>query len=482
MSNPYNKLQSLTSTSSLEEILQVIFYDLKSSDVIDETKFRSKNQYNRLITLDELKQQPVESMKSRENIKNFLRHQIAKNMGILKYNGLQGEQIQQVKFFHESYLTQKKQSKQRNDVDVKNLELIEFNSYETTFTMFMINIVRDKYVWDPKDKKWYVKTYFKEFGVKEHNDIYRDIYFLKNVDGWFKEAIGDDKMGWWKLGRFAYLANTLGNYVLVPSGFGTLQTKKYADVMDYFDLSLLLMNKEANRRFGKTKHLYQRYLEQLDLFGLDVLIKSGEGQYIQNTNGSSKLKHLQTTNELGEDQSYLNTNVSGDKQSSHMTQDSNNLEFGVVDYDAASSLSATRIANEQAAKNAKDQFIGQGMDVIAGKTAADGVYDGVTRAKRKAEHLYETKWIYGNQELILYYEGHDFHFPRPNYYRTFQWRQLMGAMIVTTLIRNIQLVSMLNPNLKLNEAFVKYVNHILLEQYEEQNTTEIKEMISRYIS
>lgn len=467
-------LQDLTPYSELQDILAVIYQDPKSDSILDEKKFKTKTPYNRLITIEDLQPQKVEGSKSIENIKNHLRYQIAFNLGILKEDGLQGENREYIHSLWQQYYQKKQESVLGDVLEAATLELMEYNSYADTFTMFLINIVRDKYVWDPKDKKWYVKTYFKEFSVREHNDIFRDIYFLKHVDTWYREAIGDDKLAWWKLCQLAYLSHVAGNYVLVPPGFTAYSKKKHEDTYGYFDLNILLMEKVANQRFGQRRRIYQKYLKHLNLVGLDVLIKGTNSTFThQEDNIQQSTRQQSDTTQGYIDQESQSTDIS-------IAQDSNREEFGVKDYTAASQIAATRQAVEEAAQAVKGQFVGQGMDVIAGKTAADGVYDGVTRARRKAEYLYESKWISDDQELLLYYEGHDFHFPRPNYYRTFQWRQLLNAMIVTTFVRNILLAFEIHPVLRENAALQEYIKHVLEDQLEEQNTDEIREMILQH--
>jgi len=116
------------------------------------------------------------------------------------------------------------------------LETDTMNSFATTFNEFMRIWLSKIY----KSRWWYRVSYMKEYGVEKADDIYRDIFFLENIENWYAKASSDIQTILEEFATFAKYTHCLANMIVVPYGYNAMRN---CVANDYFDLSLVYLQR-----------------------------------------------------------------------------------------------------------------------------------------------------------------------------------------------------------------------------------------------
>lgn len=159
------------------------------------------------------------------------------------------------------------------------------NSFATAFQVFVDIVLKDKVVDDENFYKKYrlSKKAATKYGIIDILDwlpstvrnIYRDIYYLENIDEWTADLTGAEEDVFESLCVFSYKYHTLGNFVLVPKGYNS---QRASLVSDYWDLSLLYLKEMAETGEYKDEN-YKWYIENYGLFSIDMCFEEESDRY-----------------------------------------------------------------------------------------------------------------------------------------------------------------------------------------------------------
>lgn len=300
-------IKNLRADSSFNEVQKFLLFDMKSLAVLDEEKILSNEvfytdgkvslTYNDLFKNANISLQYQEDFGNSltEGIKNWLRYRIATTWG--KYDngeiykmGLYTEEFgcdstEIVKEVLREMIAPKVESVRysnfygrNNDgrfwVDEK-IQLVTdtMNSFATTFNVFLRMVI-------PKVDSDYNETLFNKYGLSQGaiekygitgiidnlptkiRNIYRDIYYLENIDEWVAKLSDREMQVLEELKTFCITYHTIGNFTLVPNGYNS---DRYLKTSDYWDLTLLDLKEMALKGDYKDVN-YKWYIENYAIF------------------------------------------------------------------------------------------------------------------------------------------------------------------------------------------------------------------------
>ncbi|MDN4605905.1 hypothetical protein [Sporosarcina highlanderae] len=264
-----NGIKSLNKQSSWQEIQDYLLFDMKKLAILDKSKLELKKDYfkDSQITLE------YQDEKT-EFINNWLRYKIATKPKLSLYTtSFDCDTTEVVKtVLFESLITEV-DSLQYNGIrgfiinDEINLETDTMHSFATTFNSFLRDVL--KYV-----EPYWVENYIKKYELTETEDVYRDIYFLENINRWYEEMSLKDKSIYKALEKFAEHSHTIGNFIMVPKGYNA---GRYSRTGDYWDLTLIDLKKIIAQENCNLD--YKWYAENYHLFNLEKYFKKNVSEY-----------------------------------------------------------------------------------------------------------------------------------------------------------------------------------------------------------
>ncbi|MEC5424306.1 hypothetical protein QGM71_12470 [Virgibacillus sp. C22-A2] len=267
-------IKSLNKQSSWQEIQDYLLFDMKKLAILNKSELESKKDYfkNSQITL-EYKDEKTEF------INNWLRYKIATKLRLYTtlFDCDTTELVKTVLF--ESLIT-KVDSLQYNGNrgfivnDEINLESDTMHSFATTFNSFLREILN--YV----EPNW-IENYIRKYNLTKPNEIYRDIYFLENINRWYEEMNSRDKSIYEALQKFAVHSHTIGNFIMVPKGYNA---GRYLRTCDYWDLTLIDLKKIISQ--DNCNLDYKWYAKKYYLFNLERYFKKSMSEYTIEENES----------------------------------------------------------------------------------------------------------------------------------------------------------------------------------------------------
>lgn len=267
--------------------MEVGIIDCKSFGIIDEQKHNNKYVVQIANSLNVDAKDVLLSLKYDENeklyCKNFLKYKVATKLNLYTIPNFDCDKLEIVinrlsekirKQLHGINIVELDYKAGKIYIKMDNHEYVlqtdTLYSMQTLWRYFIVNVLKRI------EPNW-IRNYCDLFNIEKAIDIYRDYYFLLNIEKWAEFFTTEEKEIFGLFNNFSKLTHSLGNFVLVPDGYNV---KRYAKTKDFIDLTLIdlqTMKKDNNY----PNDTYQWYCENIDIFLWDKFYGETSEEFAQ---------------------------------------------------------------------------------------------------------------------------------------------------------------------------------------------------------